>query len=160
VIPQVARAHAPIRISLQSKEISREVCHEKATPPIARRKNPIEIELSPTEDSGTSSSQAWVPPQPKNRRRIEIVEPSTEKALSTQSLGPSRRSPKIVRRKQPPEPKEATIAPVIVPTPRFLHFSTSTLVGLTIKFGLLYLNSPFRTLYRRFFRTSSVIYRE
>ncbi|KAJ8614739.1 hypothetical protein MRB53_036336 [Persea americana] len=121
VIPQVARAHAPIRISLQSKEISREVCHEKATPPIARRKNPIEIELSPTEDSGTSSSQAWVPPQPKNRRRIEIVEPSTEKALSTQSLGPSRRSPKIVRRKQPPEPKEATIAPVIVPTPKAGH---------------------------------------
>lgn len=30
VIPQVARAHAPIRISLQSKEIFREVCHEKA----------------------------------------------------------------------------------------------------------------------------------
>ena len=58
---------------------------------------------------------------PKNRRRIEIVEPSTEKALSTQSLRPSRRSPKIVRRKQPPEPKEATIAPVIVPTPKAGH---------------------------------------
>ena len=100
-------------IQLSSSEISREVCREKATPPIARRKNPIEIELSPTEDSGTSSSQAWVPPQPKNRRRIEIVESSTEKCLSTQSLGPSRRSTTIVRRKQPPEPKEATIAPLI-----------------------------------------------